>query len=213
MRSGDGTWEREPGLLDQNQQDYATLVTRALGLQSRSPGHLDPRIQLGVNVDDLAKPEFAFLRRAQLWEAYFNRGATVGQRGYAQVKPAPGMVTVVTEIIVNNGNAGGVVVDCGLALINAETAVAPSSFRDARLVGQTSSAVVSGGSNAVPIVPVGPRLFVPPQTTVVYPCEYVLIGGRGASPFLGLSVVHITANLQVDIGFRWSERRALESEL
>lgn len=203
-----------PGLLDQNQQDYASQITKGLGLQSRSPAHLDPRMQLGVTVDDFSKAEFQYLRRRFLFEAAGTRGPTAGQRGYVQLRPSPGNITVVTEIKIVNANGVLASYNIGMSLTNAETTVIPTSLRDDRIPVFQSAAVISSGTNAAPITSTGQLIFVPAGASLTIPCEYVFIGGRGgaAAPFRGLTVVDTVVNQQINVGFTWSERFALDSE-
>jgi len=203
-----------PGLLESNQQDYATLVNRALQLQRNPPGHLDPTIQLGLTLDDLSRDQFAFLRREYLYEASGQRGLTAGQRAYIQLEPGRNVMTVVTSIQIFNNNVGVQAVQVGMAVANGAMTVLPTSIRDDRIATFTSQAAVSTGSNAAPIAPTGMTVTLLPNTGIIIPCSYVFTGGKGpaAPPFRCLSIVD-TANANgITASFTWSERTLLSTE-
>jgi len=202
------------GLFDQNQQDYPSQVAKALALQSRLPAHLDSRIQLGLQLDDLTKPEFQHLRRRTLWEASLARTATAAQRVYGQLTPQPGMITVISRIILYNAEVVLQAIDIGLALGQAALSTMPSSPRDDRYWAGTSGAVASVGSTATPVAPIGQRLYIPPATLLVWDCEYVLSGGKGpaAPPNTVFAVVASAVNTGIFGGIQWTERAALPSE-
>jgi hypothetical protein len=214
-RDGEGPRvTREPGLLDQNQQDYSTLVNRALQLQRNPPGRLDPTVQLGLTLDDLNEEEFAYLRRKYLFEASGQRALTAGQRAYIQLEPGRGTLTVVTSMQIFNNNAAVQALQVGMAIANGALTAVPTSIRDDRISTFTSQAAVSTGSNAAPIAPTGMTVTLLQNTGIIIPCCYVFTGGKGpaAAPFRCLSIVD-TANANgITAAFTWTERTLLQTE-
>lgn len=200
--------------LETNQQDYATLMNRALQLQRNPPGVLDPRVQAGLTIDDLTRPEFQWLRRTNLYEAAGGRLAVVAQRAYMQLVPAPGMLTVVSEVKIYNANAFTQILNVGMALGNAPLSGIPTSILDDRIPAFQSAAAVSSGSTAAPIAPTGQLVVLVTQQSITIPCNYVLTGNKGpaAPPFRCVSVVDTAVNTQINVGFTWSERFLLPSE-
>jgi hypothetical protein len=200
--------ESVPALLDQNQQDYATQTAKALGLQSKIPGHLDPRFQLGITVDDWTKPEFQFLRRRQLWQGRGQRAPTAANFNYVCLPGVAGMLVTVTKIIIVNQNAAINASLIGLAVANAVMTLGTAAPRDGRLVGQTASSIPYTGTAVGPITPAGKAIQTLAGQTTVLEVEYVLAVNAGTV----LTVVDGVANQIIDVSFEWSERAILPSE-
>lgn len=203
-----------PAILDQNQQDYSTQVSKALGLQARTPGNLDQRIQLGINIDDLTAPEFWYLRKGELGSLTVPASAVAGQVCYAQLQPAPGKVVVVTAFTVVNYGALFTVCSYGFALAEGGGSVGSGLPRDDRnLPGQLGSTVRYGAS-AVPIVPINGQVLVGVNQSIRTECEFVMTSPtKLASPFNVFKIVGSQLNQRLDISIEWRERAILPTEV
>jgi hypothetical protein len=216
MRSGDHGAGRQGAfglpvqgaLLEQNQQDYATQIAKALGLQGKIPGQVDPEIQIGITLDDFTKPEFQFLRRRNLWQGRGVRVATPANLNYVCLPGVPGTLTVVTKITIVNSNAAAGGSSIGLATANAVMTLGGTAPRDTRLVGGVPACIPYTGTAVGPTIPVGRAVTTPAGGTTVVECEYVL----GANPGTVLTVVDTVVNQQIDVSFEWSERPLLPTE-
>lgn len=197
----------QPALLDQNQQDYASQAAKALGLQSKIPGHLDPRFQLGFTVDDFRDPEFAWLRRQTLWQGRGVRAATAANLNYVCLPGINGVIAIVTKIIIVNQNAATNVSIIGIAVANAVMTIGSMAPRDTRATGNQAACVPYTGTAVGPINPLGKAIQTLAGGTTVLECSYVL-----TSP-LTLAVVDGLPNQVIDVSFEWSERAALPSEM
>jgi len=205
-----------PALLDQNQQDYSTQVSKALGLQSRTPGHLDPRIQLGITVDDLREPEFQFLRRRTRWTASLTQAAVAAQRASMQLVVAPvnpSMITVIERIIVSNFNAAGSSFKWGWKQIEAGV-TGTVATRDLRTGGTAIPAASFGRmSSAAPAsIRAGGLMVLPPSGTAVIELGWVILtaGNVGSGECFGIVNESVLQELNATI--EWTERPALPSE-
>jgi hypothetical protein len=142
-----------PGLLDNNQQDYATQLNKALGLQVRPPGHIDPRISMGIQVDDFTRPEFNYLRRLSLMSVAVQTAAVAAQFPVVQVVcNAARSVVVLERMLVINGNAGGISVSWGWGGFDGGVTVTPES-RDSRNYGNPGIAYITKQNVAAPAAP------------------------------------------------------------
>ena len=198
-------------LLDQNQQDYSTQVSKALGLQQRTPGHLDARIQLGINIDDLNRPEFQWLRRGGLGYASMDFGAVAGNLPFLALTAPPGVIAVIERIEITNPNAAVNKYIIGLqsALPAAGSTVAGVA-RDARMANAGRTAVtMTQGTNAAPTTPLIPlNVYVPPNATATWVCEQPWV----ITSVLRFVMVGFTANQIMNAVVYWRERFALPSE-
>lgn len=204
-----------PALLDVNQPDYSTQLTKALGLQSRVPGHLDRRIQLGVNLDDYTQPEFWHLRAGQLGQFSTAISAVAGQAGWLQIRPSAGKMVIVEEITVANfGGAAPLQFTYGFAVGEGGGTTFQGGTRDDRsLFTGTALSPVSFGTSAVPLLPVNGLGICPINETMTIPVQFVLTSPTvGASPFNVFKVLSGMANQRADFGIKWRERFILPSE-
>lgn len=205
-------WSREEGgLLDQNQQDYSTQVARALGIQGSVPGHVDPRVGVGIQIDDLREVEFQYLRRCTT--AYFGStvAAVAGQFGFSSIRGGNGNLTILEKCIIANTSAAALVFSCGIqgAFPSGVGAVAGTA-RDSRFgVGVLNTlAAVRGGTDAAPVAPSLPfQVAVPAGQSVVLEPEIVL-----ASAAAFFSIIAGTVNLGFSVGWFWRERAQLNTE-
>jgi hypothetical protein len=205
-----------PGLLDQNQQDYPTQVSKSLGLQARAPGHLDPTIQLGITVDDLREAEFQYLRRRTRWTASLTQAAVAAQRASMQlaVSPVnPSVITVIERIIVSNFNAAVSSFKWGWKQIEAGV---PGSVatRDMRTGGTAVPAASFGRmTSAGPAtIRAGGVMVLPASGTAVIELGWVILtpGNVGAGECFG--IVNESVLQELDVTIEWTERVALPSE-
>lgn len=200
------------GPLDNNQQDYATQVLRAMQLQHRSPTHLDAQIGLGIQVDDYTRPEFWTLRKGSLWQSWAQAGPVAAQYSYVNFQGAPGTLAVIESLIITNISGAAFAVQMGMALQDAG-AVVPSTPRDDRGWATSSACNVEQGTAAAPINPIGGLLYVPNNTSTVIPVEIVVTSAtKGASPFAVFKVVSTAVNVRLDVTMQWRERALLPSE-
>lgn len=203
-----------PSILDQNQQDYSTQVSKALSLTQRTPGHLDPRIQLGVTVDDFTQPEFWYLRKGELGSLFVPASAVAAQVCYAQLQPAAGKLVVVTAFTVVNYGVLFTVCNYGFAIGEGGGTVASGLPRDDRnLPGQLGS-TVRYGATAAPIIPNGGQVLVGVNQSIRTECEFVMTSPtKLASPFNVFKVLGSQLNQRLDITIEWRERALLPTEV
>jgi len=202
MRSGDGTWEREPGLLDQNQAEYATQVAKALSLQGSLPSHLDPRFQLGFTVDDFSGDEWLYLRRATPAQMGFSVAAVAAQRGYAQITGCPDKLTIFRKVTI--ANLSGVVqtVTIGFAAATAGSTPQGGVSRDDRIFVTAVGAVGGYGTAIGPVGPIGQKVTVPIGGNLEVEGPWIS-GGDGT---LAFKVVSLIANAALDVSVLFTER-------
>jgi len=205
-----------PALFDQNQPDYATQVAKALSLQTRVPGHLDPRVQLGINIDDFRAPEFQYLRRMNRWASLQSVAAVAGQRSSVQLTlPAlPSNVLVIIDAItVLNFNAAPSSWKYGWKQIEAGV---PSTYaaRDLRLGGTANPACNFGRmTSAAPAnIRAGGEglLGISSSTRIELGWVFLTPGEVGSGECFG--VVNDSVNQTLDVNIEWTERVALPSE-
>jgi len=215
MRTDDGIWRRPgtpPGVLDQNQPDYASQLAKANGLQGTPPGHLESVYNVSLQLDDYTAPEFWWLRRGQLglWAGFAT--AIAGQTGWVGIQGAVGMLTVVRRIILTNPTAVAQKVFVGLTTVTPSAgAYFPCPVRDTRgSPGLATQCATTGGVRAsAAVTPPGTpmRINVPAGSTVVIDTPFVLTGA------LFLSAQCQTANADFEANFEFAERPILPSEL
>lgn len=213
MKAGDGLWGRKvvPGLLDQNQQDYSTQVGRALGIQGSVPGHVDPTVGVGIQVDDLREVEFQYLRRCI--PAYYGStvAAVAAQFGFSSIRGGNGNLTIVEKCIINNTSAAALVFNCGImaAFPNGVGAVAGTA-RDSRFgVGVLNTlAQVRGGNDVAPVAPALPFQVAVPAGQSVCLEPGIVLSSSGAF----FSIIAGTVNLAFSVAWFWRERAQLLTE-
>lgn len=198
-------------LLDQNQQDYSTQVSKALGLQQRTPGHLDARIQLGINIDDLSRPEFLWLRRGGLGYASLDFAVVAGQIPFLALTAPPGVVAVIERLEITNPNAAlnKYLIGMQSGLPAAGSTVTGVARDDRMANGGRTAVTLTQGTSAAPASPLIPlTVYVPPNGTATYVLEepWVITGA------LRFVVVGFTANQALNASVFWRERFALPSE-
>jgi hypothetical protein len=143
----------EPGLLDLNQQDYPTQLNKALGLQVYPPGHLDPRVSIGIQLDDFTLPEFNNLRRMHLMSATVQTAAVAAQFPVAHViANVPKSVIVIERLIITNSNAAIQTVNWGWGGFDGGVTVTPEA-RDSRNYGNPGAAYITRQNVAAPAAP------------------------------------------------------------
>jgi len=201
-----------PGELDQNQQDYSTQVARVLGIQGTIPGHVQPTVGVGLQLDDLRAVEFQYLRRSVA--SYFGSNVAAGGAGlfgFSSIRGITGKLVIVERVIIGNPTAATIVFSCGVqsAFPSGVGAVAGTA-RDTRFgVGTLNSgAAVRGGSDAAPTAPSLPfQIVVPAGNSFELRPEVVL---NSSTSFF--SVIAGTANVAISCAWFWRERVTLDTE-
>lgn len=196
-----------PGVLDVNQQDYASQQSKALGIQVAVPGKLEPGLSVGVQLDDYTRPEFWWLRRGLRGYAGDARGAVAAQFGFFALQCLSGSVLVVEKILLTAQAAQ--YLNMGLqAAQPAAGAATAGTVMDSRSFGQGGSARWVLSSNAAVTGPVvGTRVWCPAGTLVtIDEPGFVVSGGNW------FAVLSTVLNTEFSITVFYRERRLLETE-
>lgn len=205
-------------LTDQNQQDYASQISRALSLQQRAPGVLRATMGLQFQVDDFAKQEFDWLRRRFTFEAHIVDAAVAGQYAFQQWTGSPNRLILIESVTFTNLTAAQQTFVTGIVAPEVGASGANYVMCDDRQYygGAAASIQANHGTSAAPTAAVGgPLLSVSPNSAQTYPVGVILTGKMNA---LGTAtacwkIVCQQANVRVDVTIRWSERQLLPSEL
>lgn len=197
-----------PGVLDVNQQDYASQQAKALGIQVAVPGKLEPGLSVGLQLDDYTLPEFWWLRRGLRGYAGDARNATAGAFGFFSITCLAGSMLVVEKIILSSPLAAQYFSYGVQAAQPAAAASTPGQPIDTRSLGQAGSARWVLSANAVVVGPtVATRVWVPAQTVVTIDQPgIVLTNGNW------FSVIATTVNVEIAVTVIYRERRLLETE-
>lgn len=216
MRAGDGIWGQKrgvPGLLDQNQQDIATQVGRALSVQGFVPARLDANLELGITAEDFTRPEFWHLRRGRLLGIGNNTPAVAAQLGFVYLQGAAGTLTIIERIEIFNRNAAVQRVAIGFQAAAPAAGFAPirAPTRDSR-VGLTSNPTSTGFSAGNAVGPTVPTTYVSAYIGAgqLWASEVPWVM-TGAGVFFTL-VNDLTVNQTLDVELYWRERVILETE-
>jgi hypothetical protein len=207
---------REPALLDNNQQDYATQLNKALGLQVRPPGHIDARLGVGIQLDDWTRPEFQFLRRMNLYTVRGSVIAVAGQFPVMQlIANVPNSIIVVESALLFNNNGVAQTVSWGWGGFDGGTTQTPDP-RDSRNFGNPGSAYVTINTSAAPTAPspVGGQIQLAVNQTSVVDLNYVVVNptkGFVNSPVFKLLGNTVNQTLNAVISYR--ERVLLQTEV
>jgi len=202
--------------LDQNQQDYATQLQRALQLTARSPAELESVLNVGIQVDDFTRPEFWPLRRGTRFQAYRSVTAVAGQRGIFQMQGRVGVLTVVEQVTIVNQSGAPLTFNYGIGSANAVATGGGTVATDDRLFSVVSpaTAVVSGASGA-PVVPPGGHILVPNDATMDVPLgSGIILTGKpnAAGVFPVWGIVCTAVNFAFEVTAFYRERPILDSE-
>lgn len=201
-----------PGVLALGQPDLPEVVFRALGLKGSLPLELDRQFQLGITVEELTKPEFAWLKREQLGTG----GGTVaaggaGQFGFGSLRGSNDRLVVNDRIIIANSTAATVLYALGMQTTFPSGAGSiPGVPRDGRSgVGSTTlGGAVRMGTDPAPVAPgLVTYVSVPAGGSFCWDVPFIL---AGSGHFF--SVICQTANVRVDVAFYWRERVQQSSE-
>lgn len=202
-----------PGTLDNNQQSYVSMVARALGIQNRIPGHLDPKEQIGFTLDDFTRPEFAYLRRMALWSMAVEQNAVALQSGYVEIVPVPGTLILVERIVVANVTAAAIAYRFGMALGQGAGTVAVTAVRDTRYFPGQPVTQVRFGTTAAPISPVSGYVILPAGSSQELVINAVVGSSVGGPPPLTFKVINTAVNTACTVTLHGYERPLLPSEL
>jgi len=219
MRSGEGIWGRrrevQHAILDQNQPDIPTQITKSLGMQGYVPAKIDPLIQLGIAVEDFTRPEFWILRRGRLLAGGISTGAVAGQLGFVYLQGAPGLLSIVERVEIFNRNAAlqSIAVGYQAAAPAVGGAGARAQNRDSRNgfgSGIPSQTLLNGGNNAAPTVPtVYARALIGAGQLWVSDQPWVMTDAKTFLTFVN----DLTVNQTLDVQVWWRERGLLDSEI
>lgn len=204
-----------PAQLDQNQQDYATQIVRAVALQSRAPAHLDPKVSLGIQLDDWTLPEFWSLRRGTRWQAYRSVPAVAGQKGFVQVIGSPGTLTVLEAVYVST-TAGATGFLYGMTASEAAVGGGGGGVLDDRQYSIAAPGCAVTFSNAVaPTSPNGGYLQVQAGVAASVPLGGGIVLTGKANPtgvIPAWKIVCNTVNQGFEVTLFYRERLILDSE-
>ena len=201
-----------PQVLDQNQQDYATQLNRALSLTARPPAHLDPRIQVGINIDDLTHSEFWWLRKGQIYTNYNSCPAVAGQFTWWQFVPGAGKLTVLEKILIVSSGVQSL--QWGFGTAEALGGAFFGSSRDDRGLAASSGGSTRNGNGAAAVAPPGGGTILVANQALEIPGEYVMTSPtRGTSPFNAMKIVSTTVNVAFHVTCVWRERTLLQTEV
>lgn len=176
-----------PDVRDVNQAEYATQLTRALGLQNRVPGHLEPDIGLSVTLDDYTKPEFWWARQGSRWQNRRSVGIVAAQYGFVQVIAPVGTLCVLERVLITNQGAGVLSFDYGFATADAAVGgggVGPLDDRGAYL-NQAQSVSIVWGNAAAPAAPPNGYVQIPGNTTHELRLDQILTGAATPAGVIG----------------------------
>lgn len=211
------------GYLLNGQAELAEQTMRSLELKGDLPQLVDPRIQLGVQVDDWTKPEYRWTRRMGSFMRGELSGAVAAQFSYVifgSLTVASRTLAAVDSAIISNPGAAAVQVQFGLI----DSALfAPASFtgiRDDRMYagGVTTRAAFGTQSvqNVTALLTTGnPAVYLAPGTSMRVPLEVVLTnkpsGTAGQLIQLAFQNSIVLSGLAVSVF--WRERALLTTEL
>lgn len=202
--------ELKSPLVDQNQPDYATTVAKAMGLQRTAPAYLDPRVQVGVQLEDYAQPEFWWLRRGGLGMVGADLGAVAGQVPFLAVSAPAGTIVILEKIQITNPNAGANKYLIGMqAALPAAGSSIRGTFRDDRNgLNATAKALITQGTNAAPTSPTFPMTIYtqPVSGPVEVPGPWIVTGDAF------FTIVGFTVAQVFNVQLTWRERDLLPTE-
>jgi hypothetical protein len=207
---------RRPALLDNNQQDYASQLNKALGLQVRPPGHIEATVGVGIQLDDWTRPEYQVLRGSRLFVVRGAVAAVAGQFQMVQfIANTPDSLIVLESMTVMNTNGAAMQITYGWGGFDGGITAAPEA-RDSRIYGSASSAYVTAQSAAAPTAPTpnGGFLQLGVNAIETVPLNWVICNpskGFATSPVFKVMPTAVNQNLQVVIFYR--ERRILQTEI
>lgn len=191
-----------------NQPDWAEQVTRAAQVTGAPFTHSDPLLSYGVQLEDFARPEFAWLRRSGLYTGGGIAAAVAGQQGCLELRVTPSnRALVVVETIAIQATASG------RAFVQLKAGIGGPYFggelRDDRMlsgVNRPSMAQFSVFTNAAPgfTAQAFATTCGTPPNIFNFPC---IITGN-----LALVVGIETPNIAATFGITWRERPLLPSE-
>jgi len=194
-------------LLDINQPDYPTELNKALGLQARPPGALDPRVGVSVTLDDFTGPEFWWLRRGIRGFAGDRMLAVAGQFGFFGLQCLKGSLLVVEQLVIASPLAAQYLsIGVQSAPPVAPVTISPGPL-DTRALGQGGSARSMIGTSAAPTGPTTPvRVWCAAGTTLLLPLGAIVSAGNW------VTVIGTVANTEMAVSAVYRERRMLDSE-
>ena len=211
------------GYLLNGQADLAEQTMRTLELKGDLPQMVDPRIQLGVQVDDWTGHEYRWTRRMGSFMRGELSGAVAAQFSYVifgSLTAAGRTLAAVDQVIISNPNIAGVQVQFGLI----DSALfLPNSFtglRDDRMYAGTLNARAAFGTQSVQNVAAllttgNPAVYLPPNSSMVVPLQMVLTNEPSvtAGQFIHLAFQNSIVLSALSVAVFWRERVLLTPEL
>lgn len=198
-------------LLDQNQQDYATLMNKALQLTSRPPAQADPRLQLGLTLDDLSAEEFWYCRKGGLFALGNICPGVAAQFTWWAFYAGAGRLATLDQVVIVS--AGTQSIQWGFAVAETLGGAFTGSSRDDRQLNVSSSCTTRSGNGAALTNPVAGATTLVANVPFVIPGKYILTNpALGASPFNVFKIVSTTVNVQFSVAAVWRERNLLPTE-
>lgn len=205
-----------PVVLDQNQQDYATQIARSFNLQSRIPGHLDSRLQMGFTVDDLTTAPFWHLRRGTSWQAMRSAPGVAAEKGWVQLSGSVGTLTLLYRAIVVNNTGGPLSFGYGVGAFKTGVIGGGTSTTDDRdFSGVSPAAAAVADTDVAPVVPQSGYCVLASPSNYELPLgEGVVLTGKANSAGVvpAWSIVCNQINSAFDVVLFFKERPILDSE-
>lgn len=208
------------------QPSQSERVMRALDIKGDLPGYLDPRFQLGLNVDDFTKAEYLYLQRRLLVGSSVSSVAVAAQFSHVgfgyQFALGTGeqRLTVLTGFWIVNTTAGALGYIGGLA--NTDCSALGSGVPDPldsrfQRNGVNTRPRVQALSGSNPTLRLSANMFwhVPAASTLFVPVDAVVTSaatGYGTSQGGIFLVAGALVNQPVSCTFLYQEREALQSE-
>jgi hypothetical protein len=210
------------GFLRSNAPSYSEQLLRVLDMKGDIPGEVAARLSASYQLDDLRRPEFAWLRRARRFAQGQTIAAVAGQFGVMEfylntAAPVGSMIAITDHLCISNQSGGVATLSCALrefpllgAFAATEfgilddrqaafTAGAPVDYRPAFNL-QSTNNVSSGGA----LTGQSYSVTLPAATSIILPLAYVVTGK---------AVLRVAAfNVAFGLNISWTERELLESE-
>lgn len=216
MSNGEGTF-----LL--GYAEYAEAVMRTLGLKGDLPADIEQRFGLGFQINDLADPEFQYLRRGVLWESGGTQNAVVGELGVLVLAGRQGATTrstlaIIEKCLISNVGAAAtfsVGVDWG-SLATIATINRTSYPRDDRAALVATSAFATG-TDSDPAQLLGSSHYVvtlAANQTIEIAGPWIISNKPNAAGLPSFWAVNCAlANNAFRAGVMWRERELHDTEL
>lgn len=203
--------------------DYGEQLMRALGLKGDIPSYIAPELIATLQVDDLSRGEYAWLRRTARFQVGGTVVAVAGQFGiwtfFGQNNANRNLMGIVDSLSIGNPGAAAITVSFAGVTFTGVGGVTPNRFGqnlDDRQFLNVQSAFAGGvGANAVNPTPAQACLYVVPAGgSLDIPQLPVILTNVPFTTFNpSLLVVCSAVNTAFTVAMSWRERQVLDSEL